>query len=1144
MRKGFSLLELVITIIITGLLVGIMAMFLGSSFTIFRSTNVNTRSYDYLQLLSEFVTSQTKSAEELEIFDSIDDMLPLEDGYRYIYLDTDKDDRKKVFFSDGENYTNTIPTISTDGVGDYTIIFSTEDDSILDVQTELETYNSKKNRDYSISLESLLNRSSAILHSKATDKSGTAIRYKSDLPIPTPPILYSVTVPKYNSITEPDENNNVNIVLKSNNFIDLENLIATYQYSADSIKVFGSGDTHPDDIRDYSKEVVVILESAGFLPVYYFINVDIDGDAELFTFDLFKKDNPSLKSSRKDKIGDFFYSYVSLYFFNDEIQIMDSLIPTLTFEADKLTVNGNEIDTNIFTPLSSKVDGVILPTSLNFNYPISVTVEKGPYVKTYIINSFVEPILTELEYSYNGLTRFAKINQSTSTVSIYANPTDIIPVKVNYIGNSVVVSDRNTLDNSKIISNSRNNNDKLKPDVPSPVALNNDKRIIVYGNEGSFKTYMIVFEDSALLTELEYNESTSNNQILLNEHVFRKKVAGLISYNDINSTKGDITVLFPQNEFLYRRLASFETSNILDVTTISNKLQQSEIKEIKDLTKDFTYVVESPISKIKTNYFLNVLFSDKPTVEILNDNQLVETFNDNSLALTGNYNYSQGFNRTIKKYKYVYEMSNTIDFTTKETLVTYSSDLLNSNPLNIEVIPLNLGAIHENKYIRLGISVISDTYEMDNSTYGGVESDMVYTDPYFYEQSACPISPFASNMYNNRFLSPNVMYLYYPLDNMPMDSDFDVQDVVIDASKIIIPKYPSTSLSTDLLIMINNNDFKNLDSVISKIGGDTVSPSQVINMGLRKGSKNLELLLLFNDSNILPDDGGFKSGFPIVKSGGFTYPSGNTEISKAFSLENVFENNKNKFALVDYAKNINGHNPINTSFKTNSGIGVWNDSYIDLQRDMDGDEDYFFFISTEIDTLTQTNGFRGMLSDDTVLPWSGTSKKGSNIQFVPFPPQAGSEDSLIHIFSWHGFAEQTHYGSVNKGTTDEVSNGTIMGTIQATGLYEGLHDYSPDNPITILAMKKRDKLVFQAFHGENFTPVLVSHHMQSPFLPSFPTCGIHSHEENIPYAYIYFGDSDYHNFEGLTFNKFTLLPIQSSYNINFDKIRVFVTTFN
>lgn len=1162
-RKGLTILELIITLLIFPMVFALVYMFLGSSFNIFENTNLSKTSYDYLQLLSDFTISQTKSAESLEIFDNVEDVLPFEDGYRYIYLNksSEEDGFNTINFADGTNIDFPVPSLSTFGTGDYNINFKatgkTDEESILEVYTSLDTRIEIKEKSYSINLNNLISSSPNIVYINATDKEGTVIRYKSNLPLPVPPVLYSVTItssdnPTYglpsSTITEPNDENDVNIVLKSNYFIDLSNLAATYLYDAEKITVYGYGDTHPDKYRDYTESVVVRLESPGFLPAFYAINIDIDGDAQLKSFDVLSSKNLGKLSS--DKIGDFLNTNVSLYFFNNEAPSMDSLKPYLTFDADTVIVNG--VTLTLDNSTFSNTGYALLNYDLDFNYPITVTVLKGPYEKTYTITSYIEPILTEFQYEYNEITKLAKINQATSTISLLVEKTGSIGVKANYIGNSVYA---HSLDgkNEKIIADAPNKNFGLKPASPRTIDLSDKRRVTVYGDNGSSRTYFFEFDDSTILNKYEYNEKSKNLSSILNENVFRKKVTGNITYPSGFSEDGIISIVLPQNEFLDSLLSTYKTTNYSDIVKVSDKKQLSEVEIRQNLNKSLLYKVSNSSSSNSASYDVELSFSPNPTAVILNDAKLHEQLDilTDQVSIFAEYAYDTGFNRNISKYRYFYESSLSKDFSDKTILDIIEGDFLDDNNNNILSIPLLLREAHENKYIRIGVQVISDEYTVsyDDNTYGGIESNIVYTKPYFYETPGCPISPRASSMYNNRFLAPNILYAFIPLEKLPTHEDFDPLEIVFDKSKIKIPKSTTQALENKLNEMIDTNDYTGLDAIASTLPKNNyVSPIAVTNLGLKRGVDYLEIIMVFDDDNILPADSMFKKGFPIFEKGALSYPSTNTkESSIVLTLEDVSIGNKNKFALIDYSTNLSDHIPIQSSFETDSGIGVWNDKYIDFTRPMYGGEDYIFYVSTIIDSLKPVSGFRAILNDDSQLPWGVPFKPASNIQFIPGDPSNffDPSETLIHIVSWHGSASQSYYGSVNAGNTNVVTNDTIMGTIHGVDIDGGAPNYLPKDGgrFSMLAIKKRGRMTLQFYVGDSYEPLLVAHSTKDPFLPSFESCGVQSHPNTEQGLHVYYGDADNHNLDDEIFNRVTFLPIQSQLNTNFDDLRVFVTTF-
>ncbi len=390
MRKGITLIEILIVIAISSILIILTTSIFGVNLNVFNFISYEKEVHDYLRNAEDTIMASIRNAEELQILDNKPTTFDTE--YNYLYSENGG-----VYFVKvgGENV-----NITKNAEEDFKIIFTKSSDLLLSIEINSEL-NSNHNKNTDVMLKNLKDK----IETESSEIKSNTIKFRSNLPE-----ILDVKITKFNFVKSENSNTNLwisntyegkidneNAIIKVevDEEVDLRNLKASIEHDGDEEAKFN---TIPGEnqVIDYRNTVYVEVSKGGISKKYRVIVTKI-GVPQILEFGFRAKDNTHVKDSSgnqiplsgykidaskfaansptntyrdgsvvgvvgKDKMGYVFEDTREIFVSLDTIQgANENLVPYLKIKGEYIVINGQKVNA---TPTSvSGISEVIFTDS-------------------------------------------------------------------------------------------------------------------------------------------------------------------------------------------------------------------------------------------------------------------------------------------------------------------------------------------------------------------------------------------------------------------------------------------------------------------------------------------------------------------------------------------------------------------------------------------------------------------------------------------------------------------------------------------------------------------------------------------------------------------------------------------------------------
>ncbi len=846
MRKGLTLIEILISMVIVSILIATLVNIHRINFTVFTSISEDKIAIDNLRNIEEIIARKINNAETMEILENIPQSF--EQDYNYIYSDVGE-----VYHVDENGYVSEI-TDNSEEIFETT--FTKNSSKVLDLEVDAIKSGNKKTLD--IQLKNLRNNAEIL-----GVETSNVIKYTTNL---SEKISSDVTLESF--VFKRDENDEVGSNIWPQDeyvgIIDEDNrevvVTVDYQVNISSLKptVEHTGDEEfYNDISignnyfSFNNNVSLKIRNNQGLSIAekeYDIIVRQVNQPRLNNF-YFEK---SINNLNDDRIGFINQSVGEVYITVHESSSIGNLIPSFDIIGDYVEIEGqrlNEGDLQNFDFTN--------PVNLSVYEYMADGITKNKRLYTIYVTS--EPYLSEIFFEdENGVIFVGEVDEDNLNVVLPTHYDDDVYFYSNYSGNKVELKGTEGLilpiNVTKTLANVENKSTQIiKSDKINKGDFDKEETIVV-SNEISEKEYNIILMDT-ILWNLYYENTGSNNPYL-----YKDKVNAVINHGDSQRARGEIVVTMPQNEYLEEMKATFNylgdsakagtniNDNFLNNNQISN-FTKTNINELTVYGIDglYKYLVgfvpfEDEITKF---YDFKLEISELPRIELI-DTKLEMILDEYDEVLSvSNYNYIQGENREEKsnstEYKWYYVTEEESDKVGTGKGIILDCDTKDFKIKDYENQFIGAG------YVYAGVRTRSETYEVNNVEYGGVYTEWVYTEGYEVDYNGLSIVPYYTIFgANTEGVSINISQINMNKnDNIVVHSNSDIKfdynalNGVLNVSYVGEAESSHNNIGSDVIIEkvdepIETPNYHQFMEESIDLVGDNVYSSNNININLTK----------------------------------------------------------------------------------------------------------------------------------------------------------------------------------------------------------------------------------------------------------------------------------------------------------------------
>ncbi len=782
MKKGLTLIEVMIAIAILSIIIAALATAFGTNMSIFRNTSREKIAIDNLRTIEGFIAQKVVNAEELEILENIPNTF--ERDYEYIYsLNGD------IFHVNSSGSEREL-TDNSDETFD--ILFTKLSEKLLGIYAEATT-NSSNNKSIEVNIKNFgsgkeiegVSESNVIkfkLNIPEVDLEISEFRFTKSSNSSQSSWPLSV----YEGVIDQDT---LKIFVEVDAEVDIKNLVPTEVHNGDKLvyRTTSIMDQNTEGAYNFTNNVFAIVSNE-YMSKTYEITVVRKGIPRLIEFGFDADKNTGTagyvgnESNTEDKRA----------FINEETrEVMVSLDslgsansklnPYFLIEGDYIEVNGlilepgenglidfnpgrvfgkyeyainspetsddislgqrneyTQVETTLLTVYAKKVGGGLRSKTYEiyntpYGYSLYLSLREDEGNGDIIYNTWIDEknLLAYIpNYSVRSNERFLTNYMGSSSGLRKSNKLYSFPDLINAEDEgSVLLPTTGEIDN-RTDDHPNGANPFTRIEVYNEDVY--DKTGVEHANiEKTDKFYGVVRQDAGLF-KLYYENTGDDNTYLYQPRVEATiRQGGTQNENSLgdNNAGGEINVIFPQNEYLEDLVATFVymgdyTSRILEDGDSSRQTSEESRNNIEEIRE---YYVASQISKQFARYKYVLHESDAPELELVSKELIEKGSEDDRVLGVPDYKYIKGINRDEKsdgaEYRWYY-----VPEEDEDKVGTGEGAVLGETTKDISL------KDYEEKlgkgFVYAGVRTKSDTYEVDSTEYGGVETNWDYTDAY------------------------------------------------------------------------------------------------------------------------------------------------------------------------------------------------------------------------------------------------------------------------------------------------------------------------------------------------------------------------------------------------------------------------------